>query len=324
LIIADKKPAKFAGDIAGSIRREFFMNDPFNHRQPQHWLQCTIEIDDELADLAAAFVADLTGKGVEQSMAQPDTDSALTTVTGYLDNDEQAPASKEKIRTFLKQLCRREPVIRYEEIVEEDWGVNWKKHFKPAQVSRRIIVKPTWEPYQAGRDEIVIEIDPGLAFGTGLHASTRLALQLIESAFTDHKAPQTVLDVGTGTGILGIAGALFGAAKVVGIDNDADAVACAADNVAQNRVNQAMSVSGADLSSQTGPFDLVVANITSDVLTLLAPQLVSMVAPNGQLILAGILAGEQGLGIERVFTGLGLKLLASPVEGEWQAFLFAA
>lgn len=300
------------------------MNDPFNHRQPQHWLKCTIEIDDEFADLAAAFVADVTGKGVEQSMAQPGTDSTATTVTGYLDHDEQAPATQDKIRTFLKQLCSREPVIHFEEIIEEDWGVNWKKHFKPVQVSRRIIVKPTWEPCQAGIDEIVIEIDPGLAFGTGLHASTRLALQLIESAFTDYKAPRTVLDVGTGTGILGIAAALFGAIKVVGIDNDSDAVACAADNVAQNRVNQAMSVSGADLCAQSGPFDLVVANITSDVLTQLAPQLTGLVAPAGQLILAGILAGEQGRGITQTFTALGLTLLASPVDGEWQAFLFAA
>jgi ribosomal protein L11 methyltransferase len=300
------------------------MNDPFNHRQPQRWLKCTMEIEEELADLAAAFVADVTGKGVEQSMAPPGSDSAATTVTGYLDNDGQAPFAKEKIRTFLKQLRRREPVIHFEEIVEEDWGINWKKHFKPIQVSRRITVKPTWEPYQAGNDEIVIEIDPGLAFGTGLHASTRLALQLIESAFTGHQAPQTVLDVGTGTGILGIAAALFGAARVLGIDNDADAVTCAADNVTQNRVSPAMSVSGADLSAQTGPFDLVVANITSDVLTRLAPQLVSMVAPAGQLILAGILAGEQGRGIEQTFTGLGLTLLDSPVNREWQAFLFAA
>jgi ribosomal protein L11 methyltransferase len=300
------------------------MNDPFNHRQPQRWLKFTIEIKDELADLAAAFVADVTGMGVEQSMAPPGSESAVTTVTGYLDNDGQAPAVKEKIRTFLKQLCRRETVIHFEEIVEEDWGINWKKHFKPVQVSRRITVKPTWELYQAGADEIVIEIDPGLAFGTGLHASTRLALQLIESAFTDHKAPHTVLDVGTGTGILGIAAALFGAVRVQGIDNDADAVACAADNVTQNRVSQIMSVSGADLSAQTGPFDLVVANITSDVLTQLAPQLVSMVTPAGQLILAGILAGEQGRGIEQTFTGHGLTLLDSPVDGEWQAFLFAA
>lgn len=300
------------------------MNDPFNHRQPKRWLKFTTEIDEELADLAAAFVAELTGKGVEQSMAPPGSDSSVTTITGYLDHDGQAPAIKEKIRAFLTQLCHREPVIHVAEIVEEDWGANWKKHFKPVHLSRRIIVKPTWEPYQAGIDEIVIEIDPGLAFGTGLHASTRLALQLIETAFSGSQAPQTVLDVGTGTGILGIAAALFGAPKVVGIDNDPDAVVCAAANVAQNRVGQFMAVSGTDLDSQTGPFDLVVANITSDVLTQLAPQLTGLVAPAGQLILAGILAGEQGRGIEQTFTALGLTLLASPVDGEWQAFLFAA
>ncbi|MEW6520369.1 MAG: 50S ribosomal protein L11 methyltransferase [Thermodesulfobacteriota bacterium] len=300
------------------------MNDPFNHRQPRRWLKCTMEIDEELADLAAAYVAEVTGKGVEQSMAPPGSDSPVTTITGYLDRDEQTPVVQAKIRDFLTRLAGPEALLHFAEIVEEDWGLNWKKHFKPMRLGRRIIVKPTWEACQAGQDEIVIEIDPGLAFGTGLHASTRLALQLIEAAFTGRKTPRSVLDVGTGTGILGIAAALFGAPKVVGLDNDPDAVVCATANVAQNRVSQTMSVSGAALSDQRSPFDLVVANITSDVLTGLAPQLVSLMAPAGRLILAGILAGDQGQGIVRTFTGLGLTLLASPLDGEWQAFLFVA
>ncbi|MBI4792208.1 MAG: 50S ribosomal protein L11 methyltransferase [Deltaproteobacteria bacterium] len=300
------------------------MNEPFAHRPPKSWLKVSFSITDELADPAAAYLSDLTGNGVEQSMPPPDGNADSTTVTAYLDRDDGTPANREKIRSFLEQLCGRPPEIRFEEIIEEDWGLNWKKHFKPVRVSSRIIVKPTWEAYQAATGEIVIEIDPGLAFGTGLHASTRLALQLIDAAFADDTPPVTVLDVGTGTGILGIAAALFGAAAVTGIDNDPDAVVCAEKNVAQNRINHVMAVSGTDLQAQTGPFDLVVANITSDVLTLLAPLLAGRIAPAGKLILAGILAGQQGREIEQTFAALGLTLLQSPVDGEWQAFLFSA
>ena len=300
------------------------MNEPFAHRPPKSWLKVSFSIADELADPAAAYLTDLTGNGVEQSMPPPEGNAGSTTVTAYLDRDDGTPANREKIRSFLEQLCGRPPEILFEEIIEEDWGLNWKKHFKPVRVSSRIIVKPTWEPYQAATGEIVIEIDPGLAFGTGLHASTRLALQLIDAAFADDTPPVTVLDVGTGTGILGIAAALFGAAAVTGIDNDPDAVVCAEKNVAQNRINHVMAVSGTDLQAQTGPFDLVVANITSDVLTLLAPLLAARIAPAGKLILAGILAGQQGREIEQTFAALGLTLLQSPVDGEWQAFLFSA
>jgi ribosomal protein L11 methyltransferase len=300
------------------------MNEPFAHRPPKSWLKVSFSITDELADPAAAYLTDLTGNGVEQSMPPPDGNAGPTTVTAYLDRDDGTPANRERILSFLEQLCGRQPEIRFEEIIEEDWGLNWKKHFKPVRVSSRIIVKPTWEPYQAATGEIVIEIDPGLAFGTGLHASTRLALQLIDAAFAGDTPPVTVLDVGTGTGILGIAAALFGAAAVTGIDNDPDAVVCAEKNVAQNRIIHAMAISGTDLQTQTGPFDLVVANITSDVLTGLAPLLAGRIAPAGKLILAGILAGQQGREIEQTFAALGLTLLQSPVDGEWQAFLFSA
>ena len=306
-------------------RRARVMNEPFAHRPPKSWLKVSFGIADELADPAAAYLTDLTGNGVEQSMPPPDGNAGpTTTVTAYLDRDDGTPANREKIRAFLTQLCGTPPEISFEEIIEEDWGINWKKHFKPVRVSSRIIVKPTWEPYQGEAGEIVIEIDPGLAFGTGLHASTRLALQLIDAAFAGNIPPATVLDVGTGTGILGIAAALFGAATVTGIDNDPDAVVCAEKNVAQNRIGHVMAVSGADLHAQTGPFDLVVANITSDVLTRLAPLLADRIAPAGKLILAGILAGQQGRDIEQTFAALGLTLRQSPVDGEWQAFLFSA
>ena len=282
-----------------------------------------IHIPQEQVDILASFLAELTGTGVEESLAQPGSHSSNTALTCYLDNDDSAPGNREKIECFLKKICQDAPAVLYEEIVEEDWGKNWKKEYKPTRVSERIIIKPTWEEYEALNNEIVIEIDPGLAFGTGLHASTRLALQLIETAFTVDPFPEKVLDVGTGTGILAMAAALLGAPEIMAIDNDPDAVVCATANIEQNGLTHMVTASNKNLDKVKGPFDLVVANITADVLSLLAPQLAKLTSDSGQLILAGILKGDQAAGIERIFTDLDFTLCNSPMEDEWQAFLFS-
>ncbi len=297
--------------------------DPFAHRQPRKWIKATITTNKDKSDRLITFLTDLTGSGVEESVPQPGTTLPKATLTCYLEADDHIETNKEKIRLFLAEHHQNESDVSFAEIIEEDWSRNWKKHFKPTRISKRITIKPTWESYEAEADEVVIEIDPGLAFGTGLHESTRLALQLTEASF-DICTPRTVLDVGTGTGVLAMAAALLGAKEVLAIDNDPDAVVCAKDNIKQNKLTSIIDATGEDLSSKEGPYDLVIANITSDVLTLLAPQLVKNMAPNGQLILAGILAGEQAKGIEKTFTKLGLTVKQSPVEGEWQAFLFTS
>lgn len=300
------------------------MNDLFTHRPPRNWTKITITAGEDFSDIIAGFLSELTGSGVEQSMPQPGAAPGPSTVTGYLENDETASEKRATLVSFVRQLTGTEPEIFFTEIIEEDWGKNWKQHFKPLRITRRITVKPTWEPYQAGADEIVLEIDPGLAFGTGLHASTRLALSLVEESFAAEQKPRTALDVGTGTGILAMAAARCGAVAVTAIDNDPDAVVCALDNIAANRLDHAVTVSGAELADCAGPFDLVIANITSDVLILLAPQLRRLLAPHGSLVLAGILVGEQAEAIRQTFGALGLTLRQEPAEGEWQAFLFSA
>lgn len=300
------------------------MNDIFAHRPPRSWIKVTITADDDFSDIIAGFLGDLTGSGVEQSMPQPGAAPGPSTVTGYLENGETTEERKATILRFVRDLTNAIPDVIFTEVIEEDWGKNWKQHFKPMRISRRITVKPTWEPYQAGADEIVLEIDPGLAFGTGLHASTRLALTLVEESFATARKPRSALDVGTGTGILAMAAARCGAVAVTAIDNDPDAVVCAQDNVTANGLTWAVTVSGAELADCAGPFDLVIANITSDVLILLAPQLSRLLAPHGSLVLAGILVGEQAEAIRQTFGALGLTLRQEPAEGEWQAFLFSA
>lgn len=299
------------------------LNDPFAHRPPRKWIKTTITTSKDKSELLISFLTELTGSGVEESVAQPGSVLQEAVITCYLDDDDQLLANKEKIHLFLAQHQQNSENVSYEEIIEEDWSRTWKKHFKPARISKRITIKPTWEPYEPENNEVVIEIDPGLAFGTGLHESTRLALQLIEYSF-DTCPPRTVIDVGTGTGVLAMAAGLLGAVDVSAIDNDPDAVVCAVDNIKQNNLASTVHVSGDDLGSKTGPYDLVIANITSDVLTLLAKQLVQIMSADSQLILAGILAGDQAADIKKTFTTLGLTVQQSPIEGEWQAFLFSA
>jgi len=181
--------------------------------------------------------------------------------------------------------------LKKETIDNPDWGEEWKKYFKPLRVSRSIVVKPTWERYApAGRD-IVVDIDPGMAFGTGQHPSTRMCLEAIEDLMLHGRPgqPWHVLDVGTGTGILGIAAAKIGAAKVLCVDIDKKAVEIARENVAINQVSDRIAVVNRDVATIRDSFNLIVANLTAKILLKLRPHLLNLLEDDGWLILSGIL-----------------------------------
>jgi ribosomal protein L11 methyltransferase len=304
-------------------------SNPFAHRSPRQWQKITLCLPEDQADMAASFLMELTGSGIEQQVNAPELASHTETLIAYLEKDEQFDQNKKHLEQFLESLALHPagnslPSISYTDILEEDWNKKWKAFYKPLRLTETITVKPTWEPYDPEENELVIEIDPGMAFGTGLHDSTQLALQLIERSFSDLSSAhlQRILDVGTGTGILGMACALLGAKDVVAIDNDPDAVAAALDNARYNNLSHLMTVSTDDIAEAKGPFDLIAANITQDVISMMAPGLSSLLATGGRLVLAGILQGEQAETITRIFQGLGLTLLHSPTQKEWQAFLF--
>jgi isopentenyldiphosphate isomerase len=163
-------------------------------------------------------------------------------------------------------------------------------------------------------------MDPGMAFGTGLHASTRLAVGLIEEVCAGGSAAR-VLDLGTGTGILAMAAALRGAGSVRGVDTDPDAVAAARANVARNRLAARVRIDGGGLGGVAGPFDLIAANITADVLLALAPEIAGRLAPGGALVLSGILAGPQAREVRDAYERLGFCCALERTEGEWAALL---
>jgi len=297
----------------------------FDYRKPKSWQKITITVPDQHSDVVASFLAELADTAVEQSFA-PTTPPATTTeqVSVYLEENEDIDALNEQILAFLHSLETRQNfsyTIASKQIIEEDWNKNWKEHFKPFKLAERLIVKPSWENYTAEHDEVVLEMDPGMAFGTGLHASTRLALQLIEDLF-NYRIIGSALDVGTGTGILGMSCALFGAQRVVGIDNDIDARCAASENIQKNHLEAKMSIIDKDLSQITSTFDLVIANITHDVLTLLAKDLTTRIKPGGSLIVSGLLAGKQSESIQHTFNSAGLKTCATKQSGEWIALHF--
>lgn len=304
---------------------------PFSHRPPRAWLQITISAHPSMTDSIAGFLADISESGVEISTPAIDATEPVDreTVTGYLNDNEELDAKKSAIIEYLQQLPAQFPGMSTPEyatnhIQEEDWGKNWKKHFKPIRITPRIIIKPTWEEYSPMPGEIIIEMDPGMAFGTGHHASTRLALGFIDDCWQNRTPPpRTALDVGTGTGVLAMACAMLGADTVLGIDNDPDAVAAARENCELNKLSQKLQITGQDLATVREQYELVIANITSNVLTELAEQLLRCMAPAARLILAGILAGEQEQSILTLFTTLGLRHLATNYEDEWASLYFA-
>jgi ribosomal protein L11 methyltransferase len=296
------------------------------HRPAKTWHRVIITAPAERAEIISSFLASIPVDGVEQ-LAPPPDEIPLTTdkITAYLADTPNYGKQVNTIQNFIKQLNKQLPAsdqcnCETEQVVEQDWNSNWKKHFKPFKLTKRIVIKPTWEPYSAQPGELIIEMDPGMAFGTGLHASTKLALSLVERLLCQDM-PANILDVGTGTGILGMSCDLLGADNVLGLDNDIDARTAARDNITKNNL-QSFVVSDNPLHKISGLYDLVIANITCDILFDLADDLASHLAPNGSLILSGILAGSQENEIKKIFSGYKFSVIHTEKMAEWVAIHF--
>jgi ribosomal protein L11 methyltransferase len=204
---------------------------------------------------------------------------------------------------------------------DEDRDSRHPEQFRPFLAAPGLLVAPAWQPRDPAPGQQVLLIDPGLAFGSGYHASTRLALGLLRVR-TAAVVPRRMLDVGTGTGILALAGAIWGAAEVVAIDVKPEAVAAARTNAARNGLAARVRVAGELPPIEEAAFDVIVANITADVLQRLAGDFVSRLADGGALVLSGMLADLQSEEVGAVYEALGCRRTASRVEGEWEALLF--
>ena len=209
---------------------------------------------------------------------------------------------------------------RIEDVENEDWLENWRRNFTITELTDKTLVVPTWQELPQTETRLGLRIYPGQGFGTGTHETTRLAADFLEKELACIQKPATVLDVGTGSGILAILAAKRGAAKVLALDVDEDALTNARENCVHNQVDKQIVLSHMLVADVGEAFDLVVANIIVPVLRELAPGFPALVKAGGSLILSGILR-EQLPELTEIYSGLGFEIKNSTTSGEWSACL---
>ncbi len=222
----------------------------------------------------------------------------------------------------LREMLPNLPLIEVElhPIRQQDWAEDWKQHFGMTRIGRQLVIKPTWEDFAAKPADAVVTLDPGMAFGTGTHDTTRLCLEALAQLF-DKQPLHRVLDVGTGSGILAIAAAALGAQQVVACDIDPQSCLVAAENVRLNGVDRRVQITDQLLEELQGNFQLVLANILAEENIRLAPQLVSRLAPGGSMVLSGILVEKKQLVIDafRAFALNGPQIVRT---AEWSCLIY--
>jgi ribosomal protein L11 methyltransferase len=287
------------------------------------WLEFTLLVPAPDAEAAAEVLRRHCPGGV--SIEQPilpangeeryvlDTNRPVA-VRAYLPRQDGLPSRRRALRRQLRALGLN-TALRTRWRQEEEWADAWKQFFRLNRVGRRLVVCPTWIDYSPEADEVLIRLDPGMAFGTGEHPTTRLCLESLETCLRPN---QNVLDLGTGSGILAIAAALMGAERVVAVDIDPVAVGIARENAAMNGVEGRVQVLEGSLEAAKPPFDLILANISSAGIIQMAPELARALAPQGRLIASGI--GDHLAGTcQAVLQNTGLRVLETTGRDGWCA-----
>ncbi|MDU5109120.1 MAG: 50S ribosomal protein L11 methyltransferase [Clostridium sp.] len=210
-----------------------------------------------------------------------------------------------------------EAKVESEKMYEEDWANNWKKYYKPTKVGERIVVRPIWEEYKEENDELVLVLDPGMAFGTGTHETTRMCIQSLENYV---KEDSVVFDVGCGSGILAIAAAKLGAKKAVGVDLDPVAVESAKENVGYNNLDNIEVLYGNLVEVIDGKADIVVANIIAEVICILTEDVKRVLKDEGYFITSGIIHDRVDM-VTKKLEETGFEVVEINKDGEWNCIV---
>lgn len=298
------------------------------------WLELTAQVESSEAEAVAEVFGRFGygGVAIEEEAIWGSEDEApfpnqkrRATIRIFLPIDGSIPKKRRELEEALTCLALKNPIKLFPcEIDEQEWGTAWRKHYKTLKVGQRLLIKPSWEDYKASADQVVVELDPGMAFGTGQHATTRLCLVALERYL---RAGMAVLDLGTGSGILAIAAAKLGASSVLALDINTAAVEVARSNVQANGLCHLVTVEQGTLprdeATWRGSSDLVVANIVAGVIEELADFLASSLKAQGILIVGGIVGGRLDGVIARLEEE-GLRIIEVLAEGEWRTVVAQA
>ncbi|MDF2875578.1 MAG: prmA [Sporomusa sp.] len=278
------------------------------------WAEISIQTSHEATEAVADIFHDLGASGVviedpelvnayrrsgswDYCDIPEELNTEVVTIKSYLPVDELLD---DKLRLFEERVNRLHEhnldkgrgCINCREVQEEDWASSWKEYFHPVRVSEHIVIKPSWEAYLPSEGDIVIELDPGMAFGTGTHQTTAMCVRCLEDVI---KSDDIVFDVGTGSGILSVAAAKLGAARVRAVDLDPVAVRVAKENIVFNNVTATVEITQGDLlTGVDGKADVIVANIIADIIIKMLPDVRGRLVDNGIFIASGIIAERLG------------------------------
>jgi ribosomal protein L11 methyltransferase len=308
---------------------------------PAAWLELAVAADPEAVEAVSEILARVAPGGTSVEPAFDLVDEGLgarvdptrpAIVRAYLpaSDPDVLAAALGRVRRDLGHLQAfglrpiGELVTRV--VDEADWAEAWKAHFPVLRVGRRLVVRPTWRRHRRARGEVVLALDPGMAFGTGLHPTTRLCLAAVErladtgALATGHArdGAARVLDVGCGSGILAIAALKLGAGAAVGVDTDPIAVEATIANARRNRLVRRLRAMHGRLPTSDGPFDVVLANLIASLLVELASALREELHPAGTLVASGIFIDRESE-VARSFAAAGLLVTQRSVDGDWVA-----
>lgn len=321
---------------------------------PLRWFEVTVFATEQSQEMVAHYMHELGAGGVsieeswspdkprDTSLGQwydkplNDIPAGYAHIKGYYSEDTDMEATVAELTRLLRGLPEfgydaGEFTVSVAEVKEEDWADAWKKYFKPLPVTEKLTIKPTWENYEPREGEVIIELDPGMAFGTGTHPTTALCLRTLEGAIS---GGETVIDVGTGSGILAIGAIKLGAERVLALDLDPVAVSSATENVKLNGLQDVIEVKHSDLlgvlreadegSAAPGgvrpPVDLVVANILAEIILLFIADVMDVLKPGGIYIASGIYKNKEE-DVEAGLLAAGFEIIDRVRQDDWIAFV---
>ena len=298
------------------------------------WLELSVEADPEAVEAVSEILGRVAPGGTSVEPAFELVDDGLgaridvtrpATVRAYVPARDAAAADRaaDEAAVALGHLqafgLRTIGELRTRLVDEADWADAWKAHFPVMRIGRHVVIRPTWRRHRAAPDDVVLAIDPGMAFGTGLHPTTRLCLVALERlADAGRMTGARVLDVGCGSGILAIAAVRLGAADAVGVDTDPIAIESTLANARRNRLAPRIRASVGSLPTGEPPFDVIAANLIAGVLVQIAAQLAAELAAGGRLVASGIFVDREGE-VRHAFEAAGLAVTERTAEGDWVA-----